>query len=227
MPPPTLSQFTLNRRPPSPDEPPGIEGFGDPEQDEKFEAEEAERDQRNRRWAYHNEMENKEDAHRRRGDHAGANRIREQAREQAEREADPEFGLFGTALIAHRARVRQGYRDEARQTREEEQRRYDEELERRSSKRNRPPVNDWTVKYTSMISPKMVNSIGDSHHWREVKAKDEIVEYLSRYVAVVFTDGKPSYFVRKSGGEQGFRSMWNQYTSRNSLLVSLSCCLCT
>lgn len=214
MPPPTLSQITLSRRPAEEkDEPPGIDEF------EFTPPEEKARRQQN---GFIRDMEQKADRLRSQGNEAGANRVMEELGEQLQREKDPEFGLFGTALIAHRARVRDGRRAEAREARQQQQDDYDEEIERRENRRNRPGVNDWTKTYTEGISPKKVNRLGESFDWDEDRARPAIAEYINRFVAAVFTDGKISYFVRKPGGEKGYKSMWHQYTSEAQIKV----CVC-
>ncbi len=153
---------------------------------------------------------------------------RYRTREESERQDNPEFNLFGSALAQHRQRQRarelQEHHD--RETREDKRRQEEEEW--RVSKRNRPFANDWTkrcfsgnnftVSLSTGISISEILEIGRSHDFDLNLCTAPIAEYLNQFISAVTCDSKIAYFVRTANGHAGFNKTWHSYTSNKTLL---------
>ncbi len=83
--------------------------------------------------------------------------------------------------------------------------------------RSRPFVNDWTRPCLNGIENSVLHRIGEDNEWLLHSCRRKMAEYINKFLCVVLTDAKPTFYMRTRNGHHRMNNMWNAY-QRKALL---------
>jgi hypothetical protein len=155
-----------------------------------------------------------------------AAKIRQEIEEHVRARQDPYFGLHGSARLAAEQRDRdrrRAFQIQQAQERiaiEEEEKKREEALQAR----RRHAANDWTAKIDRGLHPPTIVDIINRYRDFEdnlvatTEMREAVAKYINKFVSVVRTSGKVTYFVKTAAGySMEDKRLYTSYSSISDL----------